>query len=132
MAYPRYLENGEFLGFVGASFDLTNEYEYKIELEDDKKKQDLIMNSSLDAIICIDLEGRISLWNPQAENIFQWKDQEVMGKKMSEVIIPEKYRQIHEQGLKHYVKTGEYKVLNKVIQIGGRDGEGCRNADYAS
>ncbi|MEY2595313.1 MAG: hypothetical protein RI965_585 [Bacteroidota bacterium] len=119
VAYPRHLENGQFLGFVGASFDLTNEFDYKIELEDDKKKQELVMNASLDAIICMDLGGRISLWNPQAEKIFQWKDHEVMGKKMSDVIIPEKYRQIHEQGLKHYLNTGEYKVLNKVIQIGG-------------
>ena len=101
------------------------EARFKIELEDDRKKLELIMNSSLDAIICMDLEGRISLWNPQAEKIFQWKEQEVMGKRMSEVIIPEKYRKIHEQGLKHYLSTGENKVLNKVIQIGGlrKDGE---------
>lgn len=119
VAYPRHLANGEFLGFVGASFDLTNEYEFKVELEEDKKRFELVMNSSLDAIVCMDLEGKISLWSPQAEKIFQWKEHEVMGKKMSDVIIPEKFRQQHEQGLKHYVKTGEYKVLNRVIQIGG-------------
>ena len=101
------------------------EARFKIELEDDRKKLELIMNSSLDAIICMDLEGRISLWNPQAQKIFQWKEEEVMGKKMSQVIIPEKYRVLHEQGLKHYLTTGESKVLNKVIQIGGlrKDGE---------
>lgn len=119
VAIPRHLENGEFLGFVGASFDLTNEYEYKIELEDDKKKQELVMNSSLDAIICMNLDGRITLWNPQAEKIFQFKEKEVLGKKMSEVIIPEKYRLLHEQGIKHYLKTGEQKVLNRVVQISG-------------
>ena len=119
VAIPRHLENGEYLGFVGASFDLTNEHEYKIELEEDKKMQELIMNSSLDAIICMDLDGRITLWNPQAEKIFHYIEKEVLGKKMSEVIIPEKYKKHHEQGLKHYLKTGEHKVLNRVIQING-------------
>lgn len=119
VSIPRHLENGEYLGFVGASFDLTNEYEYKIELEDDKQRFELVMNSSLDAIICMDLEGRISLWNPQAEKIFGWVASEVLGKRMSEIIIPEKYRMLHENGLQLYLKTGQHNVLNKVIQIGG-------------
>jgi PAS domain S-box-containing protein len=119
VAMPRFLDNGQFLGYIGAFFDLTNEYEYKIELEDDKKRFEMVMNSSLDAIICMNLDGVITLWNPQAEKIFQWEEQEVLGKRMSEVIIPEQYRALHERGLKHYLKTGEHKVLNKVIQIGG-------------
>jgi len=119
VAIPRHLENGQFLGFVGASFDLTNEYNYKIELEDDKRRFELVMNSSLDAIICMDLDGVITLWNPQAEKIFEWKEQEVIGKRMSDVIIPQQYREAHEKGLKHYLKTGEQKVLNRVVQING-------------
>jgi PAS domain S-box-containing protein len=119
VAIPRHLENGQFLGFVGASFDLTNEYNYKIELEDDKRRFELVMNSSLDAIICMNLDGVITLWNPQAEKIFEWKEQEVIGKRMSDVIIPQQYREAHEKGLKHYLKTGEQKVLNRVVQING-------------
>ncbi|NBO49452.1 MAG: PAS domain S-box protein [Chitinophagia bacterium] len=119
VAIPRHLENGQFLGFVGASFDLTNEYNYKIELEDDKRRFELVMNSSLDAIICMNLDGVITLWNPQAEKIFEWKEQEVIGKRMSDVIIPQQYGEAHEKGLKHYLKTGEQKVLNRVVQING-------------
>ena len=39
----------------------------------------LIMNSALDAIICIDTEGLITVWNPQAEKIFGWKEEEIRG-----------------------------------------------------
>jgi two-component system sensor histidine kinase UhpB len=119
VAMPRFLENGQFLGYIGAFFDLTNEYQFKIELEDDKRRFELVMNSSLDAIICMDLDGRISLWNPQAEKIFGWAASEVMGQRMSEVIIPHQYREMHERGLKHYLATGEHKVLSNVIQIDG-------------
>jgi PAS domain-containing protein len=40
----------------------------------------LIMNSSMDAIICIDTNGIITVWTPQAENLFGWKEEEVIGK----------------------------------------------------
>ncbi|MFN4976881.1 MAG: PAS domain-containing protein, partial [Bacteroidota bacterium] len=119
VAMPRFLENGQFLGYIGAFFDLTNEHDFKIELENDKRRFELVMNSSLDAIICMDLDGRISLWNPQAEKVFGWVSSEVLGKRMSEVIIPHQYREMHERGLKHYLATGEHKVLNTVVQIDG-------------
>lgn len=79
----------------------------------------LIMNSALDAIICIDTDGRITVWNPQAEKIFGWKESEVRGSLLSETIIPHKYRAAHEAGMKHYMHTGEGPVLNQVIEITG-------------
>ena len=119
VAMPRFLENGQFLGYIGTFFDLTKEHNLKIELGNDKNRFELVMNSSLDAIICMDLDGRISLWNPQAEKVFGWASSEVLGKRMSEVIIPHQYREMHERGLKHYLATGEHKVLNTVVQIDG-------------
>jgi PAS domain S-box-containing protein len=77
----------------------------------------LIMNSALDAIICIDINGRITVWNPQAEKIFGWKESAVRGSLLSETIIPHKYRAAHEAGLKRYLQTGEGPVLNQIIEI---------------
>lgn len=77
----------------------------------------LIMNSALDAIICIDTNGCITVWNPQAEKIFGWIESEVKGCRLSEIIVPERYRAGHEAGLKRYVSTGEQKMLNTLIQI---------------
>lgn len=77
----------------------------------------LIMNSALDAIICIDTDGRITVWNPQAEKIFGWKQQEVLGRLLSETIIPHQYRQAHEEGLKRFLSTGEGPVLRQLIEI---------------
>ena len=85
----------------------------------------LIMNSALDAIICMDNAGVIILWTKQAEKIFGWNEEEVKGKPLSEIIIPMRYREHHIRGMNHYIKTGENKVLNKVIEIEGlnRDGK---------
>jgi PAS domain S-box-containing protein len=77
----------------------------------------LIINSALDAIVCIDTNGRITIWNPQAAKIFGWTENEMKGRKLSETIIPEQYRSMHEAGLKRYLNTREHTVINKLIEI---------------
>jgi|CXWL01.1.fsa_nt_gi PAS domain S-box-containing protein len=76
-----------------------------------------VMNAALDAIICTDTYGKIILWNPQAEKIFGWKQQEILGKSISETIIPVEYREKHEKGIQHYLATGESVTLNKQIEV---------------
>jgi PAS domain S-box-containing protein len=77
----------------------------------------LIMNSALDAIVCIDTNGCITVWNPQAEKIFGWTESEAKGRRLSETIIPEQYRALHEAGLKRYLTTRQHTVINKLIEI---------------
>lgn len=77
----------------------------------------LIMNAALDAIICIDVEGNITVWNSKAEIIFGWSEKEIMGKKLTETIIPKQYREAHNKGFNHYLQTGEGPVLNTLIEI---------------
>ena len=77
----------------------------------------LIMNAALDAIICIDLRGCITVWNPQAERMFGWRETELIGQVLDETIIPHRYREAHRKGIAHYQETGNGKILNKVIEI---------------
>src|SRR5207247_873196 len=77
----------------------------------------LMLGTALDAIITIDGQGWVTDWNPQAEKIFGWTQTEARGKKLTETIIPRQYREAHEQGLRHYFKTGVGPVLEKRIEI---------------
>lgn len=76
-----------------------------------------ILESAFDAIVGMDDAGRIIEWNPRAEEIFGWKKQEALGGRMSELIIPKRYRETHEKGLQHFMATGEGPVLNRKIEI---------------
>ncbi|MBC7885785.1 MAG: PAS domain S-box protein, partial [Saprospiraceae bacterium] len=89
----------------------------KTEIVSHEIKMQNILKNAPDAIITIDENGIIMSWNPQAENIFEWKEEEVLGKTLTETIIPERYRERHESGLKHLLKTGEGPVLNKEIEV---------------
>jgi PAS domain S-box-containing protein len=114
------LKQSEELTMERATTILQNIIENKLAHEAIQKSEEirrLIMNSALDAIICINPEGNVTLWNPLAEKIFGWKEDEMLGKHMADFIIPERYRPRHEEGIRHYLKTGEGPLLNKLMEI---------------
>ena len=77
----------------------------------------LIMDSALDAIVCIDTAGKVTVWTPQAAKMFGWEEEEIINKKLADTIIPLKYRELHKKGLEKYSKTGEGKLINSLVEI---------------
>jgi PAS domain S-box-containing protein len=70
-----------------------------------------------DAVIVIDRESNIGFWNPKAEAIFGWHEEEVIHRPLQTFIIPVQYRDVHQRGMQRYLATGEGPVLNKTIEI---------------
>lgn len=101
----------------GVARDITDRKKAEEALKNTEERRKLIMNSALDAIICIDKDGIITFWNPQAEQIFGWSENEVMGKVLSAIIIPEHFRSMHDNGMKNYLKTGKGPALNVLLQL---------------
>ncbi len=109
--------NGKCLRIYGSFQDITERKKAEKEIRDSEEKRRLIMSGALDAIICIDTNDIITFWNPQAEVVFGWKEAEVMGQQLSELIIPESFRRYHTEGIKHYLKTGEGKAINTLLEL---------------
>ena len=76
-----------------------------------------LIHHAPDAIIVINTESRIVLWNPKSEIIFGWTAEEATGRLLSETINPEHFRKMHYAGMKRYLSTGEEHVLNKTIEV---------------
>lgn len=75
-----------------------------------------IFNAAPDAVIVMDEEGKIIQWNPKAESILGWSRDEVVGKLLSETIIPDRFREAHQKGMKHFLRTGEGPLLGKIVE----------------
>ena len=84
----------------------------------------LIVDNALDAVIAMDVQGKITGWNYQAEAIFGWSREEAVGQRLESMIIPPQYRAAHRAGLKHLVETGEAKLLKQRIEITALHKEG--------
>jgi PAS domain S-box-containing protein len=78
-----------------------------------------IVETAFDAFIGMDSNGVVVDWNPQAEATFGWPRSEAVGRAVSDLIIPERYRKAHQEGLRHYFATGQGPVLNKRVEITG-------------
>ena len=66
---------------------------------------------ALQAVVTMDERGMITGWNVQAEELFGWKASDVLGQPMHEVIIPERYRDAHRNGLERYRLQGGGPIL---------------------
>jgi PAS domain S-box-containing protein len=76
-----------------------------------------VVETALDAIVGMDAEGRITEFNPAAERIFGLARAEVIGRDMGDLIIPQRYRDKHREGLRRYLATGEPRILGKRIEL---------------
>ena len=88
-----------------------------ISASENESKIQAILESSLDALIIIDQNGIIEEFNPQAEEIFGWRRNEVFGKPMTGFIVPEEQRKAHTRGMDHYNKTGEGPIIGKRLEL---------------
>ena len=89
----------------------------QVALRASEERFRLVIENALDAVITVDHTGVIVAWNPQAEAIFGWKRESVLGRSLTETIIPARYRDAHNQGMQRYLATGEANVLNKRIEL---------------
>lgn len=69
-----------------------------------------VLDAAVDAIISIDQEGHILLFNRAAETMFGYSKQQIVGKNVS-CLMPDKYAESHGQFLKKYVAHGQSKVI---------------------
>ncbi len=76
-----------------------------------------ILETTLDAIITINHKGRITEFNPAAEQIFGYSCAEALGQRIAKLIIPPSLREQHHEGLAHYLATGEGPIIGKRIEI---------------
>ena len=83
-----------------------------------------ILETALDCIVTIDQESRITEFNPAAERTFGYRRDEVVGKRLAEVIIPPALREQHARGFARYLATGEARVLGRRIEITGVRADG--------
>jgi len=76
-----------------------------------------IAEASLDALITADKEGVIVEFSPSAERIYGYTREEAIGHSVADIVIPQRMREAHTNGMKHYNATGEGPVINNRVEV---------------
>jgi PAS domain S-box-containing protein len=72
-----------------------------------------VMSTSLDGVIVCDSNGLILEFSPAAEGIFGCLEQDVIGKEIGSVIVPDHMRDAHDAGMERMRNKGEKRVVGK-------------------
>ena len=86
-------------------------------VQESERRKAAILVGALDAIITIDYEGRILEFNPAAESMFGRVEEDVRGREMAALIMPERFREAHREGMARFLVTGEGKILNRRLEM---------------
>lgn len=83
-----------------------------------------VIDSAHDAYISINSSSVITDWNPMAEKMFGWSRSEAMGKTLLQSIVPDRFHQAHNHGMKNYLKSSSGPWLYRTITTTARHKDG--------
>lgn len=72
-------ESGELMSYVGFQEDVTEEVEREQELKETTQRLEAIIEASPDAIVTLDADGTIQLWNEAATELFGYEKEAAIG-----------------------------------------------------
>ena len=123
IARPRYSENGEYLGYVGSTIDVTSVREAQDKLREGMARLTAVVGTAADAIITIDDRGLIDSVNPATERMFGYAGTELVGRNVA-LLMPEPYASAHDGYLENYRSTGVRQVIGVGREVVGRRKDG--------
>jgi PAS domain S-box-containing protein len=110
--------------FFGAIIRDISERKAAEQLMKDKESRfRSITETANDAIISANTKGLIISWNITAQKIFGHSEKEVIGKPLT-VIVPEKYRDLHDAGIQRVISGGPKHVIGKTAELEGLHKDG--------
>lgn len=83
-----------------------------------------LIDAALDAVFVMDEDGLLLDMNPSAEQIFKYKKEEVIGKRMADLIIPPALRATHASGVAGLKNGKAPKILGQRLELPAVDSEG--------
>lgn len=104
--------DGGVIGVLSIGHDITDRERAQTALRN-------LVETTQDAVITIDGQGRIQLFNPAAEQIFGYARSEVLGQTV-DLLMPEPYASEHQGYLTRYRRTGEPRAIGRIRAVAAR------------
>ncbi len=96
--------------------DITMRKRAEEALQTSEEKFRSVVQTAHDAIVSADSHGNITDFNRGAEVIFGYSAQEAIGKPLA-VLMPDRFKELHQRGFKRYLETGEAHVIGKTVEL---------------
>ncbi len=118
MKLPLHDYAGNIIGTFGISRDITDWKRTEEALKHSEERYRSVAQTANDAIITIDNDGLIRGWNRGAENMFGYKEDEVIGKSIN-IVIPADYLNKHIKPKVLLEMRGVTQLADKTVELSG-------------
>jgi len=85
-------------------------------LEKARVWSELIVKGSMDAIVRVDPNMVIQSWNPMAEQMFGYKESEILGKLLEDTLLPKRLHNAYLKNFHRHLKRGRGALINLRIE----------------
>ena len=103
-AFPIRDAAGKVHRIAGIAEDITERKHAKMAFVESKQRLEGIVGSAMDAIISVNADQRIVLWNAAAEKIFRCAASEAIGSPINR-FIPRRFGEAHTEHIRHFSAT---------------------------
>jgi PAS domain S-box-containing protein len=110
-------KQGKIAGYLAIKEDISERKKVAEALSASEKRLNHIVSAAQDAIIMLDPDGLISMWNDSAVRIFGYTAQEVVGKNFHRLLAPERYHKDHFPAFEQFGKTGEGAAVGQLLEL---------------
>lgn len=87
------------------------------QLRSHEAKLRTISEAALDAVVMMDAEGTAVHWNPAAERMFGYTEEEALGQNIHNLLTPERLRDGAAQALSQFFVTGEGRAVGRILEL---------------
>jgi PAS domain S-box-containing protein len=115
--FPLLDADGEPYGICSISTDITERMRAEHQVRESKEQFRRIIDTAQEAFVSIDSNSVITGWNQQAETTFGWSRSQAIGKPIVDLIVPDRYRGKHHDGVKRFLETGSGPVLRRRMEL---------------
>jgi diguanylate cyclase (GGDEF)-like protein/PAS domain S-box-containing protein len=90
----------------------------------DARRMQGMIEAAHDAFVSIDTSGRVTAWNAQAERTFGWSRDQMLGRQLSDTIVPPELREVYLRGFAQLLETGDAPILNQRTEASALKADG--------
>jgi PAS domain S-box-containing protein len=112
-------DDGAIARVIGTGIDVTDLRASEARAQESDSRLASIVHSAMDAIVSVDGQQRIVLFNPAAEQMFGHREESMLGGSLDE-LIPERFRAAHREHISRFAASGlTSRRMNRLGSVWG-------------
>ncbi len=104
-------------GIVHLLGEVVTRKQIERDLHDSEEKLNIMISKAVDAIIIMDNNGKVTLWNQAAQKIFGYSPEEIIGVDLHLLLAPIRYHEDFQKGFRKFKLTGQGNAVNKTLEL---------------